>query len=106
MYAFDNLPPVPLTLEGSSVLHQMVRQRQAMHPRLFPEMPPHKFVCFYPMDRRRGEHKNWYQLPMAERARQMQDHGAIGRRYAGSVKQIITGSIGLDDWEWGVDLFS
>ncbi|HYV62756.1 MAG TPA: chlorite dismutase family protein, partial [Bryobacteraceae bacterium] len=57
-------------------------------------------------DRRRGEDKNWYQVPLAERARQMQEHGAIGRRYAGSVRQIITGSIGFDDWEWGVDLFS
>ena len=82
------------------------RQRQAMHPRLYPEMPPQKFLCFYPMDRRRGEHKNWYQLPMAERQRQMQEHGTIGRRYAGSVKQIISGSIGFDDWEWGVDLFA
>lgn len=82
------------------------RQRQAMAPRLFPEMPAHKYICFYPMDRRRGEHKNWYQVPLAERARQMQEHGAIGRRYAGSVRQIITGSIGFDDWEWGVDLFS
>jgi hydrogen peroxide-dependent heme synthase len=82
------------------------RQRAAMRPRLFPEMPPHKFICFYPMDRRRGEDKNWYRLPMAERQRQMQEHGEVGRRYAGTVKQIITGSIGFDDWEWGVDLFA
>ena len=66
-------------------------------PRLFPEMPPAKYVCFYPMDRRRGEHKNWYQLPLAERQRQMNEHGMIGRRYAGTVRQIITGSIGFDD---------
>jgi peroxiredoxin len=84
----------------------LTRQRTAMHPRLFPEMPGHKFVSFYPMDRRRGEQKNWYQLPMAERQRQMQEHGAIGRRYAGTVKQIISSSIGFDDWEWGVDLFA
>jgi chlorite dismutase len=84
----------------------LARQRQAMQPRLFPEMPAHKYVCFYPMDRRRGEQKNWYQLPMEERARQMHEHGTIGRRYAGSVRQIITGSIGFDDWEWGVDLFA
>jgi chlorite dismutase len=58
------------------------------------------------MDRRRGEHKNWYQVPMPERQRQMQDHGEIGRRYAGKVRQIISGSIGFDDWEWGVDLFA
>ena len=82
------------------------RQRTAMRPRLFPEIPPQKYICFYPMDRRRGEHKNWYQLPFAERQRQMQEHGEIGRRYAGSVKQIISGSIGFDDWEWGVDLFA
>jgi len=82
------------------------RQRQAMHPRLFPEMPPHPYICFYPMDRRRGEHQNWYQVQLAERQRMMGDHGAIGRRYAGTVKQIISGSIGFDDWEWGVDLFA
>jgi len=82
------------------------RQRQAMHPRLFPEMPAHPYICFYPMDRRRGEHQNWYQVPLAERQRMMGEHGAIGRRYAGTVKQIISGSIGFDDWEWGVDLFA
>ncbi|HME10737.1 MAG TPA: hydrogen peroxide-dependent heme synthase [Bryobacteraceae bacterium] len=82
------------------------RQREAMRPRLYPPIPPNRYLCFYPMDRRRGEAKNWYQLPMAERQRQMHEHGLIGRRYAGTVKQIITGSIGFDDWEWGVDLFA
>ncbi len=82
------------------------RHREAMHPRLFPAIPPNRYVCFYPMDRRRGEDKNWYTLPIEERARQMNEHGLVGRRYAGEVKQIITGSIGFDDWEWGVDLFA
>jgi hydrogen peroxide-dependent heme synthase len=82
------------------------RHREAMHPRLFPEIPPHRYICFYPMDRKRGEDKNWYTLPIEERARQMNEHGLVGRRYAGEVKQIITGSIGFDDWEWGVDLFA
>jgi hydrogen peroxide-dependent heme synthase len=82
------------------------RHREAMRPRLFPEIPPHRYACFYPMDRRRGEDKNWYTLPLEERARQMGEHGLVGRRYAGEVKQIITGSIGFDDWEWGVDLFA
>jgi peroxiredoxin len=82
------------------------RHREAMHPRLFPEIPPNRYVCFYPMNRLRGEDKNWYSLPIEERARQMNDHGLVGRRYAGEVKQIITGSIGFDDWEWGVDLFA
>jgi peroxiredoxin len=82
------------------------RHREAMRPRLFPEIPRHRYISFYPMDRRRGEDKNWYKLPIEERARQMNEHGLIGRRYAGEVKQIITGSIGFDDWEWGVDLFA
>ena len=81
------------------------RQRTAMHARLYPDIPPTKWLCFYPMDRKRGEDKNWYRLPIAERQRQMAEHGAIGRRYAGQVKQVISGSIGFDDWEWGVDLF-
>jgi hydrogen peroxide-dependent heme synthase len=85
---------------------KLSRHREAMHPRLFPEIPPHRYVCFYPMNRMRGEDKNWYTLPIEERARQMSDHGLVGRRYAGEVKQIITGSIGFDDWEWGVDLFA
>jgi len=82
------------------------RQREAMHSRLYPAMPENRFLCFYPMDRRRGEDKNWYTLPIEERQRQMNEHGLVGRRYAGEVKQIITGSIGFDDWEWGVTLFS
>ena len=82
------------------------RQREAMRPRLFPSIPDARYVCFYPMDRRRGEDKNWYTLPIEERARQMNEHGLVGRRYAGEVRQIITGSIGFDDWEWGVDLFA
>lgn len=82
------------------------RQAAAMVSRLFPAMPQTKYVCFYPMDKRRGEHVNWYSVPIADRARMMQEHGLIGRRFAGTVKQIISGSIGLDDWEWGVDLFS
>jgi hydrogen peroxide-dependent heme synthase len=82
------------------------RQREAMASRLYPEIPDRKYICFYPMDRRRGEAKNWYQVPMNERQRLMREHGMVGRRYADDVKQIITGSIGFDDWEWGVDLFA
>ena len=89
--------------EIASVLE---RQTEAMRPRLYPEMPSHRYICFYPMDRKRGEDRNWYQVPMAERQRMMHEHGMVGRRYAGEVRQIITGSIGFDDWEWGVDLFA
>ena len=97
----------PYSPEWSKEIEEvLVRQREAMASRLFPDMPPHKYLCFYPMDRKRGEEKNWYRLPMAERQRQMHEHGMVGRRYAGEVKQIISGSIGFDDWEWGVDLFA
>jgi len=97
----------PNTPEWNAAIEE-TRQRQieAMRPRLFPRIPTNRYVCFYPMDRKRGEAKNWYQLPIEERQRQMEEHGTIGRRYAGVVKQIITGSIGFDDWEWGVDLFA
>jgi chlorite dismutase len=88
------------------IAETLARQKEAMRPRLYPEIPPNRYACFYPMDRRRGEDKNWYTLPIEERARQMNEHGLVGRRYAGEVKQIISGSIGFDDWEWGVDLFA
>jgi chlorite dismutase len=81
-------------------------QTKAMHPRLYPKIPPQRYLCFYPMDRKRGEEKNFYTVPMAERGRMMRDHGLVGRRYSDEVQQIISGSIGFDDWEWGVDLFA
>jgi hydrogen peroxide-dependent heme synthase len=75
--------------------------------RLYPEPPPEmRFLSFYPMNKRRGEHRNWYALPVEERSRLMREHGLTGRRYAGRVFQVITGSVGLDDWEWGVTLFA
>ena len=85
---------------------EMEEQRRRVMPRLFQEVPPRRYVCFYPMNKHRGEHKNWYATPFEERARMMRDHGVIGRHYAGAVNQIISGSIGFDDWEWGVDLFA
>lgn len=88
------------------VQETIARQSAAMSARLHPAIPEAKYLCFYPMDKRRGEHANWYTAPMNDRARMMQDHGLIGRRFAGTVKQIISGSIGLDDWEWGVDLYA
>ena len=90
----------------AEVAATLERQAGAMAPRLFPAVPDAKYLCFYPMDRLRGQDKNWYTVPFAERQRLMHEHGLIGRRYAGEVKQIISGSIGFDDWEWGVDLFA
>jgi hydrogen peroxide-dependent heme synthase len=98
---------VPLSEEWNREVEEtMERQRQAMRPRLYPKIPDTHYLCFYPMNRTRGEHKNWYTLPIEERQRQMEEHGMVGRRYAGKVQQIITGSVGFDDWEWGVDLFA
>ena len=84
----------------------MEEQRKRVMGRLFLEVPARRYVCFYPMNKHRGEAKNWYATPFEERARMMRDHGVIGRHYAGLVNQIISGSIGFDDWEWGVDLFA
>jgi chlorite dismutase len=91
---------------NTGIAEALDRARKAMASRLWPEIPPARYICFYPMDRKRGESVNWYTEPMAERKRMMEEHGLIGRRYAGEVRQIITGSIGFDDWEWGVDLFA
>ena len=97
----------PGSPEWSAGIQEVVeRQSKAMTQRIYPAIPRAKYLCFYPMDRKRGEVKNWYAEAMADRQRMMHEHGMIGRRYADSVRQIITGSIGFDDWEWGVDLFA
>lgn len=74
--------------------------------RIYPELPKTEYICFYPMDKRRLGEDNWYMLPMEDRRKMMKSHGMIGRQYAGKVKQIITGSVGFDDYEWGVTLFA
>ena len=73
--------------------------------KLHPSFPDSEFVCFYPMNKRRLPDENWYDLPIEERAELISSHGEIGKSYAGKVVQVITGSISLDDWEWGVTLF-
>ncbi|MGH7660585.1 MAG: hydrogen peroxide-dependent heme synthase [Vulcanimicrobiaceae bacterium] len=74
--------------------------------RLWAKIPQRRYVCFYPMDKKRGEQTNWYALPYDQRALLMLEHGKIGRSYHGIVTQVISGSIGFDDWEWGVDLYA
>jgi len=91
---------------NAEIAASLQRGASAMAPRIFPAIPDAKYLCFYPMDRKRGEQVNWYTVPFAERQRMMHEHGMIGRRYGDVVKQIISGSIGMDDWEWGVDLFA
>ncbi len=75
--------------------------------RLFPRLPPEGMsaFCFYPMSKRRTAEHNWYALEFEERTRLMVGHGAVGRSFRGRVLQLVTGSTGLDDWEWGVTLF-
>jgi peroxiredoxin len=74
--------------------------------RLKPILSKTKHICFYPMNKKREGNDNWYMLKMEERRDMMRSHGMIGRNYAGKVQQIITGSVGLDDWEWGVTLYA
>ena len=81
-------------------------QGEKLGARLWSKIPDRRYVCFYPMNKRRQGADNWYSLPLEERQRLMHEHGLIGRRYAGRVNQVISGSIGFDDWEWGVDLFA
>ncbi len=87
---------------------QAFRQRMKHYTdeRLFPQLPPHRVMCFYPMNKRRGEEKNWYELEFENRKQLMAGHMVTGRKFAGKVKQLVTGSVGLDDWEWGVTLFA
>lgn len=81
-------------------------QKKYYQDRLYPNMPDWPVFCFYPMNKLRSDGNNWYILPFEQRRTLMSGHAATGRRYAGRVRQLITGSTGLDDWEWGVSLFA
>ena len=91
---------------GAALDGILKRDIEVQRERLYPVMPVDPYICFYPMDKHRGEEKNWFMLTGAERAAMMGSHGKIGRSYAGKVSQIISGSMGLDDYDWGVDLFA
>ncbi|MDQ1396462.1 MAG: hydrogen peroxide-dependent heme synthase [Acidimicrobiaceae bacterium] len=81
--------------------------QEMLDARLYPNLPPEgkTAICFYPMSKRRGDAHNWYTLPFDDRAELMQGHGKTGRTFSGRILQLITGSAGLDDFEWGVTLF-
>lgn len=74
--------------------------------RLHPRLPHRRVLSFYPMSKRREGADNWYALDFEDRKRLMAGHARVGRTYRGRVLQLITGSIGLDDWEWGVTLLA
>src|SRR5437870_13245296 len=82
------------------------RMKHYGQERVYPTLPDWPVVCFYNMSKRRGEQRNWYALPYDERRKLMKGHASVGREFAGKVKQLITGSTGLDDAEWGVTLFA
>src|ERR1700730_12905663 len=82
------------------------RMKHYRQERVYPTLPDWPVVCFYNMSKRRGEQRNWYALPFDERRKLMKGHANVGRQYSGKVKQLITGSTGLDDAEWGVTLFA
>jgi hydrogen peroxide-dependent heme synthase len=100
----------PLSREYQQLLDEAAAAERAsahVQTRLYPRVPDGmRYVSFYPMSKRRVEPDNWYSLSVADRNRLMREHGLTGRRYAGRVFQVITGSTGLDDWEWGVTLFA
>jgi hydrogen peroxide-dependent heme synthase len=83
-----------------------LREKQAQYEqyRLYPELPDWELMAFYPMSKRRQGDDNWYMLDFAARKRLMAGHARVGRKFAGRISQLITGSTGLDDWEWGVTL--
>ncbi|HUH13899.1 MAG TPA: hydrogen peroxide-dependent heme synthase [Longimicrobiales bacterium] len=100
----------PGSREYDALLEEM-REAEAASPhiqtRLYPEVPGEmRYVSFYPMSKRRVHPDNWYALPVTERNQLMREHGLSGRRFAGRIFQVITGSMGFDDWEWGVTLFA
>ncbi len=76
------------------------------HDRLYPVLPEWEYYCFYPMSKKREPGQNWYALDHEKRRELMGGHMRVGRTYAGRVRQLVTGSTGLDDWEWGVTLFA
>jgi chlorite dismutase len=112
----SDLQAAGLTVVGSYVSLTEVSEYAASVPddmkqmRLYPTLPPEgkTAFCFYPMSKRRGdaEGANWFTLPFEERKEMMYGHGAAGRKFAGRIVQVITGSTGIDDWEWGVTLFA
>jgi len=82
------------------------RMEKYLQHRLYPILPPWPIFCFYPMSKRRAAGQNWYQLDFAARKKLMEGHARVGRTYSGRILQLITGSTGLDGWEWGVTLLA
>ena len=111
LQAFQHeLAAAPLSLEWSYVSlkerSEYTDDEERARARLYPRLPRKRAICFYPMSKRRAPEANWYELPFEQRKQLMGGHARVGRSYAGRVLQLITGSTGLDDWEWGVTLLA
>ena len=111
LQAFQHeLVAAPLSLEWSYVSlterSEYTDDEERARARLYPKLPRKRAICFYPMSKRRAPDANWYELPFDQRKQLMGGHARVGRAYAGRVLQLITGSTGLDDWEWGVTLLA
>ena len=94
-------PAFKAKVQGYAAREPAMRQA-----RLEPELPPWPNACFYPMNKKRKVGENWFTLPFAERSRLMAEHAKSGMTFGGRVTQLITVSVGLDDWEWGVTLWA
>lgn len=127
-YSFYSITEISEYVPTADQYAQTLREREGMDPessayqtkvkqyanrlggmnrqRITPEFPDWPCLCFYPMSKMRQEGQNWYLLPFAERSELMAQHGRSGMLFAGRVSQVITASTGLDDWEWGVTLWS
>lgn len=103
LIAEEGLSGAELDARLAAWSERIVHYREA---RVHPTLPDKRVLCFYPMSKRRDGDANWFALPFDERKALMLGHGRVGRQYAGRVTQLITGSTGLDDWEWGVTLFA
>ena len=110
-YAAELLADTPGLLEGSPEFEAALKEfdeRSAiyLHRRLYPVLPDWPVICFYPMSKRRSGNDNWYSLSFDQRRQLMAGHARVGRNYAGRILQLITGSTGLDEYEWGVTLLA
>jgi len=97
------------TPEWIAAFDELVRKQAEspyVGPRLWAKIPRRRYACFYPMNKKREGDDNWFMLPFETRAKMMTEHGKVGRSYHGQVTQVISGSIGFDDFEWGVDLYA
>ncbi len=105
----NELGLTPNSPEWIAAFDDLVRKQAEspyVGPRLWAKIPQRRYACFYPMNKKRDGADNWFMLPFAERAKLMTEHGKVGRTYHGAVTQVISGSIGFDDYEWGVDLYA